>query len=252
MSQSSPPDTLGQHPQLVIYPASSEDDQISALRLIADSVAQQRQIAAKSLISHPLCIAAVVALISFAGKYQFHGKSLGDLAFLGTTGAGCLMIMLAAVQWMTGGYLEEASRVGTWKWLRDHGHGETDSKTEDDDDVLLVTKYGDELIGTILLQFRHQTDDEYKGQRGRKQPVFVRAWTVKRRYRQRGIGTGLLEEALAFVRARGLDDVDIVFDVFHANSFRVLPRMFNAAFERREKWAQKKLEEVKKASKSPT
>lgn len=236
-----------QQPPLATYRAVSEDDQISALRLIADSVAQQRQTAAKSLISHPFCIAILVLLISLAGKYQSYGKSLGDLAFLGTTGAGIFMALLAAVQWMTSGYLEEASRVGTWKWLR----GQNDKPEEDDENVLLVTKYGDELIGTILLQIPHQTKD-CTAQRSRNQPVLVRAWTVKRRYRQRGIGTGLLEDAVSFVRDRGMENVDIHFDSRHANSLRVLPRMLSSALEKREKWARKKLEAVQSASGYPT
>ncbi|WEW57451.1 hypothetical protein PRK78_002918 [Emydomyces testavorans] len=250
------PDSLDHLPQLTTYPATSEDDKIAALRLIADSVAQQRQTAAQSIISHPLCVAAVVLLIAVFGKYQYHGKSLGDLAFVGTTGAGCIMIMLVAVQWMTSGYLEEAARVGTWKWLLGRHKPETgsnaanndnDDEKEDDggENVLLVTKYGDEIIGTILLRLPPSTTSSRKDQ----PPVLVRAWIVKRRYRQKGIGMGLLEETFSFLRARGLNDdenrVDVRFDEAHANSLRVLPAMFNRAFERREKWARKKLEDAK-------
>ncbi|KMP00192.1 hypothetical protein CIHG_02162 [Coccidioides immitis H538.4] len=245
MSESTPHfDTLEHLPQLVTYPAISEDDKISALRLIADSVAQQRQIAAKSLISHPLCITALVLLISLAGKYQSHGKSLGDLAFVGTTGAGCIMILLVLVQWVTSAYLEEASRVGTWKWLKSEAKDPSTPVSPLTDDVFLVTKYGDEIIGTILL--RIPSSPKSKAETQGEQPVLVRAWTVGRRYRQKGIGTGLLEEAFSYLQARSLHDLDVRFDRSHANSFRVLPGMFNRPFNMRENWARRKLEGVRK------
>ncbi|EEP75560.1 predicted protein [Uncinocarpus reesii 1704] len=161
MSQSASQPDL---PQLITYPAVSEDDKISALRLIADSVAQQRQTAAKSLISHPLSVASLVLLISLAGKYQYNGKSLGDLAFVGTTGAGCIMILLVLVQWMTSEYLEEAARVGTWKWLQ------SESKAPSEDGFL-VAKYGDEIIGTILLRYTHLPAHSSKSENAQKRPV---------------------------------------------------------------------------------
>ncbi|KAI1918957.1 hypothetical protein LOZ12_004446 [Ophidiomyces ophidiicola] len=225
-------------PPLVTYRAVSQADRVAALRLIADSVAQQRQIAAKSLISHPVSVAAVILLISLVGQYTYQGGSLGDLAFFGTTGAGCLMIFLVFVQWMTSGYLEEAARVGTWKWLETETEDSSQSITRGHEDVFLVTKYGDDIIGTILLRFplpiRPSSEDK---------AVLIRAWTVGRQYRQKGVGTNLLEEALLAKTARG---ADILFDNFHANSLRLLPNLFNRPFEKKEKWARARLEFLKR------
>ena len=47
----------GEIPQLSTYTAESEDDRIEGLRLVADSVAQQRQVSSKMLIFHPVTLA---------------------------------------------------------------------------------------------------------------------------------------------------------------------------------------------------
>ncbi|GIK07799.1 hypothetical protein Aspvir_003468 [Aspergillus viridinutans] len=218
-------------PELKTYPATTKDDLIPALRLIADSVAQQRQTAARALIFHPLWLSAMVALIAVAYKVLYTDSS--DLPLIGTTGAGCVMAGLLAVRGLTGGYIEEAERVGRWEWL----NARSSTGPEEQEQEVLVTKFGERIIGAVVLRgVPAAAEDKVTG--------VIRAWTVERRYRRKGVGVGLLEEAVGVCQEKGWEGP--VFDEEHANAKRVLPGLFNGGFERREKWARKVLEGVKK------
>jgi ribosomal protein S18 acetylase RimI-like enzyme len=261
-------------PSLTTYQATSPDDLISALRLIADSIAQQRQDASQAVISHPVVLAAMTAVLAIVFRVLYHGQS-GDLAVVATTMAGCVMAGLAGVGYVTSGYLELAERTGTWGWLYTSQKGPEDlSKKErhdddDDDDndnkpVVLVTKYGEEIIGTVVVhptsnsnsaspspstsksKSKSKTKPRQFPKRGTTTGT-IRAWTVKRRYRNKGIGTGLLEEAVTLCKKNNNNWEGPVFDEHHANSVRLLPGMFlKGRFERREMRAKRLLEEVKR------
>ncbi|RHZ69236.1 hypothetical protein CDV55_100026, partial [Aspergillus turcosus] len=75
-----------QIPALKTYPATTKNNQIPALRLIADSVAQQRQTAARAIIFHPLWLSILAALIAVVYKALYSGPA--DLPLIGTTSAG--------------------------------------------------------------------------------------------------------------------------------------------------------------------
>ncbi|KAF4174882.1 hypothetical protein CNMCM8060_007995 [Aspergillus lentulus] len=220
-------------PELKTYPATIKEDLIPALHLIADSVAQQRQTAARALIFHPLWLSAMAAVIAIVYKALYTDSS--DLPLIGTTSAGCVMAGLLVVRGLTGGYIEEAERVGKWEWLfpspsdpKEQGQGE--------EQEVLVTKFGERIIGAVVLRGVPAEQRKVNG--------VIRAWTVERRYRGKGVGVGLLEEAVEMCRQKGWEGP--VFDEEHANAKRVLPGLFNGGFERREKWARKVLEGVKK------
>lgn len=147
-SPADPADPLANIPNLMTSAAVSEDDKVEALHLIADSVAQQRQLASRALIFHPITF-AVLTLI-FGLLYQhFYKGARSDWALIGTTTAGILMTTLITVRWWTSGYIEEAEKVGTWKWL-DQGR-EGDDVVGRTDDILL-TKFGDEPIGALIMR----------------------------------------------------------------------------------------------------
>ncbi|KAF2188194.1 hypothetical protein K469DRAFT_724759 [Zopfia rhizophila CBS 207.26] len=211
-------------PELRTYPAESEDDRVEGLRLVADSVAQQRQVASKMLIFHPANLAAYILVLGVLTQYMYH--SFDDLIVLGTTIGGITMACLAAVRMATGGYISLAEEIN-WDWL-----GE---------DRLIVVKWGEEIIGALVLGWADEGARK-KGGRRRRGRAVVRAWTVKLKYRGKGVGEGLLEEAVRVAGERGNDG--ILFDPNHANSKRILPRFYNGFFDKRNERAEKALEKV--------
>ncbi|KAK2794376.1 hypothetical protein FQN52_008735 [Onygenales sp. PD_12] len=284
-----PTDPLPTIPPLTTTPATTPDEKISALRLIADSVAQQRQTASRALLYHPTTLSLTALLLALVVRIFYFPSSSSttssfpslstllhnagahttraQLPFLVTTAAGCVMILLVAVKWMAGGYIEEAERVGTWRWLNHHDEEEEDGGDEggEYETEILISKFAEEIIGAVALRIPTTTTkdtntntNESKNSKPKSKskpkpkPVLIRAWTVKRRYRRRGVGTGLLEDAAGYcqlekgvdvyARARAGDgdgdgDGMMRFEERHANSYRVLPRMFNGVFEGRERWA---------------
>lgn len=224
-------------PELKTYPLTPNDKDtlIPALRLIADSVAQQRQTAARALIFHPLWLSIMVIVIAVVYKALYAGPA--DLPLIGTTSAGCVMAGLLVVRGLTGGYIEEAERVGRWEWLFPSRSTDSSTGTEGGEQVVLVTQFGERIIGAVVLRGVRAADGNVTG--------VIRAWTVERRYRGKGVGVGLLEEAVEMCKEKGWEGP--VFDEEHANAKRVLPGLFNGGFERREKWARGVLERVKSA-----
>ena len=84
----------------------------------------------------------------------------------------------------------------------------------------MVTKWGEEIIGALVVRVSKR---ERKG--------YVRAWTVLRRYRGKGVGRGLLEQGVARVMGRtGVRGVE--FEEEHASmlesfSFVSLPLLLS-------------------------
>ena len=107
---------LADVPELLTKPATTDDDKIESLKLLADSVAQMRQQASKAMIFHPLTVGLLLLLIAIAGQWQYDGTS-ASLALVGVTAAGLFMAVLITVRWAVSGYIELAEQVGTWKWL---------------------------------------------------------------------------------------------------------------------------------------
>jgi len=242
-------------PPLTTKPAVTEDDRVEALHLLADSVAQQRQIASTATIFHPSTLSLLILALGLAYQYFYNGAR-SDLALVGTTSAGIVMSVLITVRWLTSGYIEEAERIGTWKWL-DLGRDDPGSNIVGSEDEILLTRFGDEVIGTIFV--RGIRDDggsssptstssgnsSPKKSRTKNLPVTarIRGWTVKRRYRHKGIGTGLLEEAVTLAQSKGWQGPEFADD--HANSAKLMPMTFLGGFVKREKLARQALEKVK-------
>ncbi|KAK3202886.1 hypothetical protein GRF29_154g1101279 [Pseudopithomyces chartarum] len=212
-------------PQLRTYTATSEDDRIDGLRLIADSVAQQRQIASKMLIFHPLHLAGFAVLVGIL--LQRFWKTTDDLYMLGPTIGGIIMATLVAVRWATGKYLTLAEDIN-WEWLGD--------------DRMIVVKWGEEVIGALVLGWADGEAAKKKQGRRKRGKAIVRAWTVRLKYRGKGVGEGLLEEAVKSAGERGADG--ILFERDHANSKRILPGLYNSFMDQKEAKAEKALEKV--------
>ncbi|KAF2273539.1 acetyltransferas-like protein [Westerdykella ornata] len=213
-------------PHLQTYTAETHADRTAALRLVADSIAQQRQTAAKALITHPLNLSVYLAAVAIVAKSLW--RTQDDLFLLLTTLAGLTSIYLVAIRFAVGGYLALAEQIG-WDWL-----GE---------DRVLVVKWGEEIIGAVVLGWADNSEGARKrGTRRRRGKAVVRAWTVKLKYRGKGVGEALLEEAVKVAGERGADG--IVWDGEHANSKRILPWIYNGFLDKQERRAEKKLEKV--------
>ncbi|QDS73449.1 hypothetical protein FKW77_008808 [Venturia effusa] len=218
----SPSIPLDSIPPLTYEIADDQDDLVDGLKLVADSVAQQRQTASKILIFHPLNLAAYIGFMAVLTQYFYETAS--DLPLLFTTAAGITMGFLVAVRWLTQGYLNAAEEID-WEWLAD--------------DQILITKFGDDIIGALVLRWEK---GEGRGNRKKKGRGVIRAWTISLRYRGKGVGAGLLEDAAKAVEKRGGDE--IVFADDHANSKRVLYRLYNASFDRNDLRARQALANI--------
>ncbi|KAL9022453.1 MAG: hypothetical protein Q9185_000360 [Variospora sp. 1 TL-2023] len=112
-SASAFPSTHQQHPSplptLSTYPTTSPLDRTSALRLIADSVAQQRQTTASTLLTHPYTLALLALLFALLAH------SLPLYTFV-TTAAGATMALLLTVRWIASPYLALAECINL-NWL---------------------------------------------------------------------------------------------------------------------------------------
>jgi GNAT superfamily N-acetyltransferase len=186
-------------PQLSTYTAETEEDRIEGLRLVADSVAQQRQVASKIMMFHPVSLAAYFVVVAIAAQYMLRWYE--DKMMLATTIGGITMTFLIFIRWMTGGYIGMAEDINM-EWLGD--------------DRLIVVKWGEDVIGSLVLGWADNDAAKKRGRRRRGKAI-VRAWTVKLKYRGKGVGEGLLEEAVKVAGERGADG--IAFDANHASKF---------------------------------
>lgn len=252
-------------PPLTTTPAVTEDDRVEALHLLADSVAQQRQVASTATIFHPSTLSLLILALGLVYQYFYNG-SQSDLALVGTTSAGIIMSVLVSVRWLTSGYIAEAERIGTWKWLDLGRNDPNGSNIVGSEDEILLTRFGDEVIGTIFIRGVRESPNGSNSSSGSSSPTtssggggnaspkktraknlpvtgLIRGWTVKRRYRHKGIGTGLLEDAVALTQSKGWHGPEFADD--HANSAKLLPMTFLGGFVKREKLARQSLEKVK-------
>lgn len=189
--------TFDDIPQLSTYTAESEDDRLDGLNLVADSVAQQRQVSSKMMIFHPITLSMFALVAAIAIQYTL--KAYNEWLVVGTTMGGITMTFLVFIRWMTGGYITLAEDVGM-DWLGD--------------DRLIIVKWGEDVIGALVLGWADNDASKKRGRRRRGKAV-VRAWTVKLKYRHKGIGESLLEEAVKVAGEKGADG--IVFDADHAS-----------------------------------
>ena len=195
------------------------DSRVAALKLIADSVAQQRQTAGRAIISNPAVMSTVVLLITLATQYV-------DWTTMITTGMGVIMAGLLGVRLLTSPYIALAEEIN-FGWLDGTGkeegsgglsdpskngnetgkevvHKRTGSEGKNGDPIIIISKWGEEIMGTVVLRFMKK---ERKG--------YVRAYTVRLKYRKKGVGEGLLEEAVKYVWGKGGRAVE--FEETHAS-----------------------------------
>ena len=183
-----PQDPLAGVPELNTYITNIEEERIEALRLAADSIAQMRQAANRTLITHPLNMAIAMAVLALVARFIMDWRH--DPYLAGTTCAGVIMAALAGARYTTKGYLYAAEEI-SWEWL-----GDAD---------IMITKFGEEVIGTVIVDWvsgesRQKRKEAWKGE--------ILAWTVKRKYRNKGVGSALLEETVKEAKKKGAETIE--------------------------------------------
>lgn len=219
------PDPLDSIPALTTRALTNPPDQVAALKLVADSIAQQRQLAARAVLFHPGTISAYVLVLAIAGRLLY--KSSGDIPLVTTTCAGITMTLLVAVRALTSGYIARAEQFSTAFLENDDGER----------DIIIGSRYGEAMIGCLILRIEQEGRGDGRRKRGSGSgraggKALIRAWTTKQKYRGAGVGTELLEEAVRLAREKLGNSAEIGFATEHANSIKVLPEMFNSGFRK--------------------
>ncbi|RFU77859.1 gcn5-related n-acetyltransferase gnat domain-containing [Trichoderma arundinaceum] len=237
-------DHLDDVPPLSLEPLLTYDDKVAGLNLIADSVAQMKQRAARSMVFHPLCMSFL--FIAWGGVYRWaYDPASGDPSLALLLSCGVTMTYLTAIRYFTDGYVNLAENL-RWSWLEGSGSIEGD--------LVIGARYGGALIGVLILRLEPRFSSVLSTggkRRNRSRSVsfrggkgVIRAWTTRLRYRGKGIGRDLLDGAIRIVKERCGKDAEVGFAQEHANSSMLLPAIFNGAFRRDEMRAAKALEKA--------
>ena len=225
-------------PPLSLDVLTSRHDKVEALKLIADSVAQQRQRAAFSLVVHPLLAGVLGAVLAVS----YHLSRRTDLGMVLTLGSGIIMTYLMAIRFASSGYIRLAESID-WDWL---------ASEDGEQDTVVGTRFGNEMIGALVLRLEPAAPSAAAAPRRRNRGAptlrggrgVIRAWTTKLRYRHKGVGGDLLHEAVRITREKCGKDAEVGFAQEHANSTMVLPEFFNGTFRKDEIKAARMLEGV--------
>lgn len=110
------------------------------------------------------------------------------------------MALLAGYRWCTQGYLAAAESVD-WDWVEGAD--------------VFVTKFGEEIIGALVLDWVSGESSRQKRKKAWRGEI--RAWTVKLRYRGKGVGAALLEDAVKEARKKGAESLEFAED--HASEY---------------------------------
>jgi len=242
-------------PLLRTFAAENEDMRVEALHLVADSVAQQRNLASSALIYHPVTLGLLVVAFGVTRQWFSDGHNVEYIKVF-TTFLGIAMAFLAGIRLLCGPYIFEAEKVGTWAWL-DKGRSveeeeETGSHVLGDVDEVLLSKFGPDHIGVIIFRgvqpapSRASPTGNKKVRRtqepSKQTRMVIRAWTVRQKFRRKEVGSALMEEAIKVGKEKGwlVGGIEIAED--HANSKRILPTILNGALDRYDKIAQQTLD----------
>lgn len=225
-------------PPLSLDVLTAKEDKIAALKLVADSIAQQRQQASSHLIYHPLNLSALAAALAIG--YKVTGRR--DPGTLTVLFCGIIMTYFLAIRYLTGPYIHFAEQL-KWSFI-------VNPDTEEED-IILGTKFGGEVVGALVLRLEGGATSPSHGhkKKGRAQGLkggkgVIRAWTTRLRYRGKGVGGDLLREAVRITKDKCGRDAEVGFAREHANGRMVLPEMYNGVFRKREMRAARALEGV--------
>lgn len=219
---------------------ATEDFEIaSVLKLIAISVTEQRRLAAKSLILHPVTLILVAASFAYSVGTVYHDPS--GWPYVAVIYVTAVSATLGIITRLAGEYDNEAEKVGTLNWLYGHDPSKEVNPTTTQEDpifnsdngvtVVLVHRFGGCIVGTLVVSIvyigiqPHPTTNVTTLPTGENYDAFIRAWTVQKGFRAYGVGAALLNEAVMIChehRWKGLR-----FANSHANSLRIFPCIFH-------------------------
>ncbi|ORY65051.1 acetyltransferase [Pseudomassariella vexata] len=223
-------------PPLSVGVVNEDQDKVDALNLVADSIAQQRQIASLHLVFHPYLLAILAMFIAMAFQYSWRMKR--DLGVALMLHSGVIMTYLLGIRYFTGRYLQVAEDL-KWDWM---------VAEDGEEDMVVAVRFGSAVIGALIL--RLEPNSILTGKKRNRASVLkggkgvIRAWTVKLKYRGTGVGTDMLHEAVKVTRNSCGKDAEVGFAKEHANSTMVLPEIFNGHFRKGERKAAMALEGV--------
>ncbi|KAJ8607591.1 hypothetical protein MRB53_040175 [Persea americana] len=209
-------------PELKSYKTDDEVERIAALKLVADSVAQMRQNSNNHLIAHPLNLAIFVVVLAVMSQI-LHNQGR-DFIMIGMGSLGLASSFFALCRYFTQDYIYRAEGF-KYDWL-------------DGCDVI-ITKFGQEIIGAIVIEWisgeaRQKKKKAWRGE--------IKGWTVRLKFRRKGVGSALLEDAVQLAKSKGAESLE--FSQNHANSHRVLPPYYSKPFDRKDKQARLLLQEL--------
>lgn len=218
-------------PELSLETLDSEYDKAEGLHLVADSIAEMRQQASRSFVTHPASLAGVAAVLT--AVYKATSDDIGRCLLVA---CGMVMSYLLAVRYYANGYLDLAEKTN-WSWLQRNENR--------DEDLIIGARYNDDLVGALVLQLKPAVTNSRKKNRHftlRGGTGVIRAWTTELKSRGHGIGKDLLEEAVRITKEKCGKDAQVGFAKEHANSTMLLPDLFNGSFKRDEMRAARALE----------
>lgn len=217
--------------QLTFELLTRHNDKCDGLKLIADSVAQQRQVSSSALIFHPISLSALVAVISFIHMNVEYIRA--DYSSMLVTYSGILLSYLVAVRYITSSYIRIAEETDWPNWLKNESGG---------DDVMLGARFGSEIIAAVVLCLPNKTASSKTSDASK---ATIRAWTTKQKYRRHGLGGDMLRAAVKKTKeSLGTEGVvEFADDNVHSNLLR-LPAPFNSVTVRRQAKARDALSTV--------
>ncbi|KAM0248127.1 hypothetical protein ACHAQJ_009597 [Trichoderma viride] len=211
-----------------------DSEKQDALRLVADSIAQQRQTASAAIIFHPLCLAGLFAMC--AGVYrQYQHAGYGTVL---TMVSGVIIVYLSFVRFYTSRYLDLAEKFRWKDWI---------TGPDGKEDTIIAAVFGEEIIGTLVLRLKGDELNKKKKntvQTSTDGQGIIRAWTTRLRYRGKGVGSDLLHFAVQTTNRAFGSSASMDFAADHANSANPLPDMFLRPFKRRQEKASKALRQA--------
>jgi GNAT superfamily N-acetyltransferase len=220
--------------------ATEDFEIISALKLIAVSVDQQRHIAAISLILHPITMTLVAVSFAYSIGAMYHDPSGWPcIAIICATAVSATLGIVARLTWA---YHDEAEKVGTLNWLYGHDPSKDDDAATMEEDpafnsdngvtFVLIHRFGGRIVGALVMSVTYSGIQPHSEPNGTTLPTgenydaFIRAWTVQKGFRGYGVGAALLNEAIMICyehKWKGLR-----FATSHANSLRVFLPIFHS------------------------
>lgn len=236
-------------PELTYTIATTEDEKVDALRLVADTIAQQRQIASMAVIFHPACFAPFLGVFS-ALAYRGRNDIGTTLIFL----TGIVVAYLAAIQYYTYHYLERAETFNWKAFITPPASSSAvtekagkkaqkeQQEQQPEQDTIMVARYGDKIIAALVLRLTKakgssSSSSKNSSKGGRAE---IRAWATRLRYRNTGVGGDMLRDAVALARSTLGTAATIEFSDPHAHTVDT-SKYFTAPFARSEKRARQAL-----------